>query len=208
MAQSFPRIYSSFRLATVNGTETKKFFEVFDNLDHAQQGDLKPKIMLQIAEHSSGKSTVVHHSLDIDTARYLARLIVTNKLGTVDEAKHFEEFKGGPNPKSGKGVTSPTGYVSRQLQLVRESATTKRPNVGNKGKYSIYITNGPGQRGDKGQVTPVTGHGDPVKCFFNLTDQEAMTMALKLEAWLDQWMQQNFAAVRAAHTDVYEPVAS
>lgn len=188
-----PKLFKAFRQTKKDGTVIKKFFEVHDDLENSYGA----KIRVKISEFpAGGQGTSVHHSIGVNDARYLCRLILGGRLGLKGAARQYEEYKGGPNPRSDKGYHSPTGFISRHLTVERDAATATAKSVGKDFVVSFTIENGPGERGDKGQVTPVRDQGTPIRATFSLSEQEAMTFAAMLDQYLQSWLNNNFVAVR------------
>lgn len=210
MPQS-PCLYTAFRRVSVEGAQTKKFFEVFDNLDLQWDGKMCPKILVKISEFSEKQKNVAHCSLDPDKVRWFCRLLTSGRLGAIKDGKHFESYGGGKNPSGESGYKSPTGFVARRIVVERAGDGPKK-TADDQSAFYVTIENGPGRKTDTGAFTIDKSAGPVVKTSMKLNENELITMALKLEAFLQLWLAKNYEAVRASYVDEYtaeprEPVS-
>jgi hypothetical protein len=126
-----------------------KIFEVIDTVNYTvgNDGSVDPyeKVRIRVTEYGEGKPTVImQHNLDLDDFMSLARDIFTSKKLDLDI--NYVEYKGS------KSDRYDTGFESRVLNISPFEAYNK-----GEGAYTISFTQGPGESGDKGAVSPQKG---------------------------------------------------
>lgn len=123
-----------------------KIFEIIDTLNYTieEDGSVEPyeKVKIKVTEYGAGKDTIImQHNLDLDDFMVLAKDISESKKDV-----NYVEYKGS------KSDRYDTGFESRVLSV----GVFPDYNKG-EGAYTINFTQGPGEVGSKGEVSPAKG---------------------------------------------------